>query len=166
MKNIIDIYEASLLDIDGTIEDGNLISDFDRLMAKLTSSSSEKEFNDNLNKLVINVKLTFKKFEADDLKQYYSGKFNRSQIFIAIVKDDSSYYKYFKDKLNYCDSNKSGKLFWNEEPNFKSWIGPANIKGAIMYFKQNINNYCKTYDFYMVPEYIHNEFKNLMKNRK
>lgn len=178
MKNIIDIcnknipnslhslYEASLLDIDGTIEDGDVISDFEGIISELMSSSSENKFSDTLNKLIITIKSTFKKFEANDLKQYYSGKFDRSQIFIAIVKDTNSYYKNFKEQLHYCDSNKSGKLYWNEEPIIKRWNGPANAKGIILYFKQNINNYCKTFDFYMVPEYIHDEFKNLMKNRK
>ena len=43
MRNIIDLYEASILDIEGSIEDGNKYNDVDLEM--LMNAKSESEFN-------------------------------------------------------------------------------------------------------------------------
>lgn len=165
MKSIYNLYEASLLDIDGTIKSGDTILDNDKLVSKLMSSSSEKEFNDTLNKLIINIKSTFKKFEADDLNQYYSNKFDKTQIFIALIKDTRSFYEHFKDSISYCNAIKSGRLYWNGETKFKKWNGAVNVKG-IMFLKNNVDDYCRGYDFYMVPKEVLKTWKDLMKNRK
>ena len=43
MRNIIDLYEASILDIEGTIEDGNKYENVDLEM--IMKAKSEEEFN-------------------------------------------------------------------------------------------------------------------------
>ena len=43
MRNIIDLYEASILDIEGSIEDGNKYENVD--LKKLISAKTEKEYN-------------------------------------------------------------------------------------------------------------------------
>ena len=159
MKNIIDIYESSILDIEGTIEYGDIISEIDKLISKLFSSSSKNDFKNALNKLIEGIKLTYKKVDENYLKTYYSGNFDKSQVFIIFYKDKFARSEY-QNILKYCDSYKGGEIKWIEKkPSIKNYRYSVEPKN-------NITKYSKIFDFYMVPIHDKSLWENIIKKRK
>jgi hypothetical protein len=157
------LYEASILDIDGTIEDGDKLSDIDKLISKVFSSSSKDDFNNNLDILIKSIKATYKRFDEDDLKKYYSGNFDKSQIFIALYNDKYADWPQHQNKLKYCDAYKSGEIRWYEESHKK--ISVKNRRYSIT-LKNDITDCSRIFDIYMVPDYARYLWENLMKKRK
>lgn len=156
------LYEASLLDIEDTIEYGDKLSETDKLISKVFSSSSKDDFNDNLDKLIKNIKTTYKTVDEDYLKEYYSGNFNKSQIFIVFYKDKFARPEH-QNILKYCDAFKSGEIKWIKE-NYKKF-SIKNHRYSIE-LKNNITKYSRIFDFYMVPAHDKYLWENIMKKRK
>lgn len=156
------LYEASLLDIEGTIEYGDKLSETDKLISKVFSSSSEDDFNKALDMLIKSIKITYKKVDEYYLKTYYSGNFDKSQIFIVFYKDKFAHPEH-KNMLRYCDAYKSGEIKWIEE-NYKKF-SIKNHRYPIT-LKNDIARCCHTFDFYMVPTHDKSLWENIMKKRK
>lgn len=166
MKNIIDIYEASLLDeIEDTIEFGNTIVNSKKLLSNVFSSKNKQEFNKHISKLISNIKLTYEQYDRDMLKTYFKNKQNdMSQIFVGLYNDLYNTDEYLKYKIMYSDARYGGEIRW-EEANKRKPEGLRNTKETIG-LKTRIDNYSNIFDFYIVPEELKDEWENIMKNRK
>ena len=116
MKNIIDIYEASLLDeIEDTIEFGNTIVNSKKLLSNVFSSKNKQEFNKHISKLISNIKLTYEQYDRDMLKTYFKNKQNdMSQIFVGLYNDLYNTDEYLKYKIMYSDARYGGEIRWEE----------------------------------------------------
>lgn len=89
MRNIIDLYEASILDIEGSIEDGNKYSNVDLEM--ITKAKSKEEFDifyDILMSMVEDEEKEPPTKKINDKTYITSGN---NKLYIRFKKQDSKY---------------------------------------------------------------------------
>ena len=146
MKSIIDLYEASLLDIEGTLDDGNIYSK--ATLKDLLKVKSEAEFIKLYNCLKIRI--------TSDAKKPEVNKFNNinvtsSKRYICFDDKNTRIFYGFKQNLYMCYW-KNNKLENVVIPNY-----------TINSLKLNTN--ISRYDVYVIPIEFENSEKVLQSSK-
>lgn len=159
MKSIYNIYEASILDIDGSFEEGD---NFANLQDWIDNFK-------NLSAMSANVSSFVKEIKKNGAKPAYDAAVENGKYFVEIIKGDNSTIFSYTLKFYYPDKNE--KDYWNyviirmqvprnkllERRGYKKEIKFLNVemlKTSISYIKQEVARCIssRTNKMYILPD--------------
>lgn len=160
MKNIIDIYEDSILDIDSTFKQGDNLVKYNDIR-ELYYSTDRQTLNANWNR--------FKKNNLNSPVDY--SKFKKDKLYIGVSKYDFRINKEYKtitymgvirggenvihmNANNFINRN-PGKFdgeFIHYEPENEHPLGIYQTKKSIFDFKGKFKDIVNSFEWYEVPE--------------